>query len=87
MTMKTKTYLAGDDAKRCSLLKTLCGAGPVSIREAARRVRRGITAVRADVTVLVNAGIVLRASGGIVCPFDSIKVEFVLTNREGTTSN
>jgi predicted transcriptional regulator len=74
-------------AKRCLLLKTLCGAGPVSIRQAARRVRRGVTAVRADVSVLVNAGILLQASGGIVCPFDSIKVEFVLTNREGTTSN
>ena len=70
-------------AKRWSLLKALCGADPVSIREAARRVRRYPRAVRADVTVLVNAGILTRASVGIVCPFDAIKVEFFLTNREG----
>ena len=32
-------------AKRWELLKTLCGAGPVSIREAARRVGRDVQAV------------------------------------------
>jgi predicted transcriptional regulator len=44
-------------AKRWSLLKALCGAGPVAIREAARRVRRDVSAVRADVAVLLNAGV------------------------------
>jgi predicted transcriptional regulator len=70
-------------AKRWSLLKALCGAGPVSIRDASRRVRRDVRAVRADVTVLLNAGILTKVSVGIVCPFDAIKVEFFLTNREG----
>lgn len=32
-------------AKRWALLKTLCGAGPVSIREAARRVGRDVKSV------------------------------------------
>ena len=37
-------------AKRWELLKALCGAGPVSIREAARRVGRDVKAVHSDVT-------------------------------------
>jgi len=66
-------------AKRWELLKALCGAGPVSIREAARRVARDVKAVHGDVTALLNAGLLDRAEGGgIVFPFDSVKVEFVL---------
>ena len=66
-------------AKRWELLKALCGAGPVPIREAARRVDRDVKAVHGDVTALLNAGLLDRAEGGgIVFPFDSIKVEFVL---------
>ncbi len=44
-------------AKRWELLKVLCGAGPVSIREAARRAGRDVKAVHGDVTALLNAGI------------------------------
>ena len=66
-------------AKRWELLKALCGAGPISIREAARRVGRDVKAVHSDVTALLNAGVLDRAkSGGVVFPFDAIKVEFVL---------
>jgi predicted transcriptional regulator len=66
-------------AKRWELLKVLCGAGPVSIREAARRVERDVKAVHADITALLNAGVLDRAAGGgIVFPFDAVKVEFLL---------
>ncbi len=66
-------------AKRWELLKALCGAGPVSIREAARRVGRDVKAVHADVTALLNAGVLERTEGrGIVCPFEAVKVEFIL---------
>src|SRR3990172_3635027 len=66
-------------AKRWELLKALCGAGPVSIREAARRVGRDVKAVHGDVTALLNAGVLDRAEGGgIVFPFDSVKIEFML---------
>lgn len=66
-------------AKRWELLKVLAGAGPVSIREAARRVGRDVKAVHGDVTALVNAGILTRsADGGIEFPFDAVKVAFVL---------
>jgi predicted transcriptional regulator len=66
-------------AKRWELLKALCGAGPVSIREAARRVNRDVKAVHGDVTALVTAGVLDRAEGGgVVFPYDAIKVEFLL---------
>ncbi len=66
-------------AKRWELLKALCGAGPVSIREAARRVKRDVKAVHGDVVALLNAGLLDRAaSGGVVFPFEAVKVEFLL---------
>lgn len=66
-------------AKRWELLKTLCGAGPVSIREAARRVERDVKAVHGDVTALLNAGLLDRTDDGrIIFPFDAVKVEFLL---------
>ncbi|MGH8475619.1 MAG: hypothetical protein ACRERS_07960 [Methylococcales bacterium] len=66
-------------AKRWELLKALCGAGPVSIREAARRVGRDVKAVHGDVTALLNAGLLDRTEDGrIVFPFEAVKVEFLL---------
>lgn len=66
-------------AKRWELLKALCGAGPVSIREAARRVDRDVKGVHGDVTALLNAGVLEHAEGGgIVFPYDAVKVEFLL---------
>ena len=66
-------------AKRWELLKTLYGAGPVSIREAARRVGRDVKAVHGDVTALLNAGVLDRTEDGrIIFPFEAVKVEFML---------
>lgn len=66
-------------AKRWELLKALCGAGPVSIREAARRVGRDVKAVHGDVSALLHAGILDRGTaGGIEFPYDAVKVEFML---------
>lgn len=66
-------------ARRWELLKVLCGAGPVSIREAARRAGRDVKAVHGDVTALLAAGVLDRAEGGgIVFPYDAVKVEFLL---------
>jgi len=66
-------------AKRWELLKALCGAGRVAIREAARRVGRDVKAVHADVTALLDAGLLDRSpDGGIEFPFQAVKVEFVL---------
>ena len=66
-------------AKRWELLKALCGAGPVSIREAARRVGRDVKAVHGDVMALLNAGVLDRTeAGSIEFPFEAVKVEFLL---------
>ena len=66
-------------AKRWELLKAMCGAGPISIREAARRVGRDVKAVHSDVTALLAAGVLDRTeSGAIVFPFEAVKVEFLL---------
>ena len=65
--------------KRWELLKLLCGAGPVSIREAARRAGRDVKAVHGDVTALLNAGVLDRTDDGyIVFPYEAVKVEFLL---------
>ncbi|QOJ21895.1 MAG: DNA-binding protein [Gammaproteobacteria bacterium] len=53
-------------AKRWELLKALCGAGPVSIREASRRVVRDVKGVRGDVTALLEAGLLNRTGSGVI---------------------
>lgn len=66
-------------AKRWELLKVLCGAGPISIRESARRAGRDVKAVHGDVTALLKAGILDRTDKGqIVFPYEAVKVEFLL---------
>jgi predicted transcriptional regulator len=66
-------------AKRWELLKAMCGAGPMSIREAARRVGRDVKAVHSDVTALLNAGVLDRVEDGrIIFPYNAVKVEFLL---------
>ncbi|MBI4990455.1 MAG: DNA-binding protein [Rhodocyclales bacterium] len=65
--------------KRWELLKVLCGAGPLSIREAARRAGRDVKAVHGDVTALLNAGVLSKTEDGhIVFPYEAVKVEFLL---------
>lgn len=66
-------------AKRWELLKCLCGAGPVSIREAARRLGRDVKAVHGDIQALLAAGVLNRTpQGRIEFPFEEVKVEFLL---------
>ncbi len=60
-------------AKRWQLLKVLTGAGPVAIREAARRVGRDVKAVHRDVHALLSAGLLDKTEDGkIVFPYDAI---------------
>ena len=67
------------NAKRWELLKALCGVGPVSIREAARRVSRDVKGVHGDITALLSAGLLNRVeSGAIEFPYEAVKIEFML---------
>ena len=66
-------------AKRWELLKALCGAGPVTVREAARRVSRDVKAVHSDLSALLSAGVLSRTeSGQVEFPYEAVKVEFLL---------
>jgi predicted transcriptional regulator len=66
-------------AKRWELLKALCGAGPVTVREAARRVGRDVKAVHTDLSALLSAGVPRRTdSGQVEFPYEAVKVEFLL---------
>ncbi len=66
-------------AKRWELLKAMCGAGPMSIRESVRRVGRDVKAAHGNVKALLDAGLLSRCpAGAIEFPFGSVKVEFML---------
>ena len=64
--------------KRWEIVRAMTGAGPLSIRETARRVSRDVKAVHGDVHALLNAGILRKTDGGIVFPFDAIRVDVML---------
>jgi predicted transcriptional regulator len=64
---------------RMGLVKALTGAGPVSLREAARRVGRDVRAVHADVHLLLDAGVLRKdEQGRIEFPYSAVHVDFVL---------
>ncbi|MGE0808572.1 MAG: transcriptional regulator [Burkholderiaceae bacterium] len=63
--------------KRWQLVQKMQGAGPMSLRAAARRIARDVKGVHSDVHALLNAGLLVRnADGRIECPYDHIHVEF-----------
>jgi predicted transcriptional regulator len=65
--------------KRWELLRAIAGAGPLSIREAARRAERDVKAVHGDVRALLDAGILRKTENGrVVFPFDTIHVDVML---------
>jgi predicted transcriptional regulator len=65
--------------KRWELLSALTGAGPLTLREAARRVGRDVKAVHGDAHALLDAGILQKTEQGrIVFPFDAVHVNFML---------
>lgn len=65
--------------KRWELLAALTGAGPVTLRAAARRVGRDVKAVHGDVHALLDAGILQKTGEGrIFFPFDAVHVDFML---------
>jgi predicted transcriptional regulator len=66
-------------AKRWELLRAMTGAGPLTIRESARRVRRDVKAVHGDVHALLDAGILRKTEENLVVfPFDAIRVDVLL---------
>ena len=65
--------------KRWELIRAMAGAGPMSIRELARRVDRDVKAVHGDVHALLDAGVLQWSDERrIIFPFDAVRVDFVL---------
>ena len=60
---------------RLKLLEMMVGAGPMSIREAASRLERDVSAVHADVQTLLNCGVLDKAGDRIVFPYDAMRIE------------
>jgi len=66
-------------ARRWDLLKAMAGQGPMSLREAARRVQRDVKGVHGDAHALLSAGVLRRCEDGrIEFPYDAVHVEFTL---------
>jgi predicted transcriptional regulator len=64
---------------RMALVQTLTGAGPLTLREAARRVGRDVRAVHSDVHILLRAGVLRKDDEGrIEFPFTGVHVDFLL---------
>ncbi|MGO4451315.1 transcriptional regulator [Phyllobacterium sp. TAF24] len=66
--------------KRLNIIKVMASAGPLSIREIARRVERDFKGVHLDVTLLLNAGIIHKTDEGkVIFPYDKIHVDFKIS--------
>jgi predicted transcriptional regulator len=65
--------------RRWDLLKVMAGAGPMTIREAARRMERDVKGVHTDVHLLLAAGLLRKTDDDrISFPYDVIHVDFTL---------
>ena len=65
--------------KRWELIRALTGAGPVTIREASRRVGRDVKAVHGDVHALLSAGVLQKTADGLITfPYDAIRIDVML---------
>jgi predicted transcriptional regulator len=63
--------------KRLEIVRTMAGAGPLSIREIARRVGRDFKGVHSDVRMLADSGVIDRDERGkLIFPYDRIHVDF-----------
>jgi predicted transcriptional regulator len=69
--------MTADDILARDVIRSV--AGPVFIREAARRVHRDVKGVHGDVSALLAAGLLNRTKGGAIeFPYEAVKVEFLL---------
>ncbi|MBK1716352.1 transcriptional regulator [Thiocystis violacea] len=61
---------------RFAILKALAGAGPIGVRELARRVGRDVRAVHADTQQLASIGLIDKTEDGkLHFPYDGVHIE------------
>ncbi|MDR0781459.1 MAG: hypothetical protein LBF16_12340 [Pseudomonadales bacterium] len=64
---------------RWHLIEALTGAGPLGVRELARRVERDVRGVHADAQALSRAGLIDKdGNGKLSFPYDAVHVDFTL---------
>jgi predicted transcriptional regulator len=65
--------------KRWEIVRAMTKAGPLAIREVARRVDRDVKSVHGDIQSLLKAGVLDRTEDGrIEFPYDQVRVDFVV---------
>ncbi len=62
---------------RMAIIRVMMGAGPLSIREIARRVGRDFKGVHSDVSSMFSHGLLYKSEDGrMVFPYDSIRFDY-----------
>ena len=62
--------------RRLAILRAMAGAGPLPVREVARRMGRDVKAVHRDMAALVSAGLLDRDEGSRMrFPYDDVRME------------
>jgi predicted transcriptional regulator len=65
---------------RWNIIRSMTGAGPLSVQELAERLSIGTASVRHDVQALLETGVLDRnADGAIEFPYDAVHVDFMIT--------
>jgi len=65
------------NANRQAILKAMTGAGPLGLRELARKLGRDVKAVHTDTRILLNAGVIDRTEDGkLLFPYRRVKMQF-----------
>lgn len=65
--------------KRFDLIQAIAGAGPITIREAARRAGRDVKAVHGDIQTLLSCGVLDKTEDGkVLFAHDAVHVDFLL---------
>jgi len=67
------------NANRWAILKAMTGAGPLGVRELARKLGRDVKAVHTDTRTLLDAGVIDRTDKGkLLFPYRHVKMQFEL---------
>jgi predicted transcriptional regulator len=81
-------FVSLDDAwrvlsrNRRHILRAMAGAGPLAVREIARRVERDLRAVHSDLQHLSQAGVIDKDEAGrLILPYDTITFDVTLDAR------
>ncbi|MBP1204121.1 putative transcriptional regulator [Duganella sp. 1411] len=73
--------------ERCHIVKMLCGAGQVSIRDIARSVDRDMGSVDTDIVALLSSGVLERRGNGVIFPYDDVSIDLPTIGRHTVASS